>query len=175
MLDARSALEGLKPVAAASIRIEERPFATLVQVAGFASGFATAARAQLGKLPRDIGQAQEADGRILFLTGPRQLWVVSNEPLTLTADKALTITPLSASRTRIEVEGPAARAILAKSIAVDFAHDAFRPGHFVMSGIHHTPVLVHCVGDDAFHVYAMRTFAQAVWEWLVDGSVEFTV
>ena len=29
---------------------------------------------------------------------------------------------------------------------------------------------VGCVGDDAFHVYAMRTFALAVWEWLVDAA-----
>jgi sarcosine oxidase gamma subunit len=31
-------------------------------------------------------------------------------------------------------------------------------------------VLIHCTSDDTFHVYALRTFALGVWEWLVDAA-----
>jgi heterotetrameric sarcosine oxidase gamma subunit len=81
------------------------------------------------------------------------------------------VTPLSSARCRIRVEGDKARTgAIPGRTAVDFDAKAFKPGQFVMTGIHHTPVLIHCVEADAFHVYAMRSFAQAVWEWLTDAA-----
>ena len=80
------------------------------------------------------------------------------------------MTPLSSARCRIKVEGEKARAVLARAAAVDFSAKAFKPGQFVMTGIHHTPVLIHCTTADTFHVYALRTFALGVREWLVDAA-----
>jgi methylglutamate dehydrogenase subunit D len=51
---------------------------------------------------------------------------------------------------------------------IDFDAAHFKPGHFVMTGIHHTPVTIHCVSENSFHIYALRTFARNVWEWLCD-------
>ena len=42
-----------------------------------------------------------------------------------------------------------------------------------MTGLHHTPVLLHCVSENRFELYAMRTFAFDVWEWLEDAALEF--
>jgi sarcosine oxidase subunit gamma len=72
------------------------------------------------------------------------------------------------------VEGGAARAVLSKGISLDFHPREFRPGQFASTGLHHTPVLVHCIGGDVFHVYAMRTFATSVWDWLRDAALEFS-
>jgi methylglutamate dehydrogenase subunit D len=46
----------------------------------------------------------------------------------------------------------------------------FKPGQFVMTGFHHTPVTIHCIGDNSFHIYALRSFALTVWEWLCDAA-----
>jgi sarcosine oxidase gamma subunit len=29
-------------------------------------------------------------------------------------------------------------------------------------------VTIHCIGENSFHIYALRTFALNVWEWLCD-------
>jgi sarcosine oxidase gamma subunit len=42
-----------------------------------------------------------------------------------------------------------------------------------MTGIHHTPVLVHCTNENRFEIYALRTFALSVHDWLTDAALEF--
>ena len=44
-------------------------------------------------------------------------------------------------------------------------------GQFALTGIHHTPVLVHRSGEQRYEIYAMRTFALSVWEWLSDAAL----
>ncbi len=83
------------------------------------------------------------------------------------------LTPLSHSRTRIFIEGVPARDVLSKGIPLDFHPTVFKPGMFAMTGIHHTPVLVHCVSDHRFEIYALRTFALSVYDWLTDAALEF--
>jgi methylglutamate dehydrogenase subunit D len=39
-----------------------------------------------------------------------------------------------------------------------------------MTGMHHVPVLIHCVGKNKFHIYVMRTFALSIWDWLVEAA-----
>jgi sarcosine oxidase subunit gamma len=83
------------------------------------------------------------------------------------------LTPLSHSRTRIFIEGVAARDVLSKGIPLDFHTSVFKPGMFAMTGIHHTPVLLHCTSENRFEIYALRTFALSVYEWLTDAALEF--
>lgn len=163
MLEARSALG----VAARF----ERPGAVLEEAANFTltqfAGEIPALKKLLGKVPNKVGAVAEHDGRAIFKTGPKQLWIVGEAPA---AGDGVYVTPLSSSRARIALSGERARDVLAASAAIDFHEKYFKPGQFVMTGIHHTPVLIHCVGENAFHVYAMRSFAQAVWEWLSDAA-----
>ena len=42
-----------------------------------------------------------------------------------------------------------------------------------LTGIHHTPVLVHRTSEQRYEIYAMRTFALSVWEWLSDAALPF--
>ncbi len=88
------------------------------------------------------------------------------------AGKAI-VTPLSSSRTRISIEGRAARDVLRKGIPIDLHETVFTPGKFAQTGVHHTPVLLHCTAEQRFELYAMRTFALNVWEWLEDAALEF--
>jgi heterotetrameric sarcosine oxidase gamma subunit len=161
LLQARSPLGTDTHFRRDTVSISESPGFALTQVAGDEKALKKA----LGKLPGKPGWAIGGADGTLFRIGPRQIWLLDGtiEPAT-----GIFITPLSSSRTRIMLEGAAAREVLAACAAIDFGSHAFQPGQFAMTGIHHTPVLIHCAGTNAFHVYAMRTFARAVWDWLVD-------
>jgi sarcosine oxidase gamma subunit len=34
-------------------------------------------------------------------------------------------------------------------------------------------VLVHCAGENRFEIYALRTFALSVYDWLTDAALEY--
>jgi sarcosine oxidase subunit gamma len=83
------------------------------------------------------------------------------------------VTALSHSRTRVVIEGACARDVLRKGIPLDFDPDVFRVDQAALTGLHHTPILVHRAGADRYELYAMRSFALSVWEWLTDAALEY--
>jgi sarcosine oxidase subunit gamma len=160
---------------------EERGW-SLVQLSGFASTMGQlgeAAAPVLGStLPPTVGEAVASGARQLLKTGPEQFWILGPEQDDLAARLQAAIapdigavTPLSHSRTRIIVEGEAARELLAKGIPLDFHPEVFRTGHFALTGLHHTPVLLLRSAVDRYDIFAMRTFALSVWEWLTDAAL----
>ena len=44
-------------------------------------------------------------------------------------------------------------------------------GQFALTGLHHTPVLVLRAAEDRYEIFAMRSFALSVWEWLTDAAL----
>jgi methylglutamate dehydrogenase subunit D len=175
MLEVRSPLARVKPYRSDALKIFEAPRFSLTQAAGFDKRFEKAITPTTGKLPPKIGIATENEGRTILRTGPLQVWFIGPEDddLATKLGSLCTVAVLSHSRTRIVLEGPPARDVLAKDIALDFHESAFTPGIFAMTGLHHTPVLVHCASQDRFELYAMRTFAVTVWNWLTDAALEF--
>ena len=175
MLDRRSALATAHPFAWAALTLGEVRNFTLTQVAGFAKDYETGLAAIAGALPQDNDQAVESNGRNVFRTGPLTFWFVgpANDALAATLSGKAIVTPLSSSRTRISIEGRAAREVLRKGIPIDLHETVFTPGKFAQTGVHHTPVLLHCTGENRFELYAMRTFAMNIWEWLEDAALEF--
>lgn len=166
------------------LRIGEVRGWSLVQVASFATTLVEmgqAVRPLLGAdLPARVGAAVAAGDRRLFRTGATQFWILGPEGDTLAADLQAAVapatgavTPLSHSRTRMFLDGTAAREVLAKGIPLDFHPHVFRIDQFALTGVHHTPVLVHRTGDSRYELYAMRTFAQSVWDWLTDAALPF--
>ena len=158
---------------------------SLVQVAAFASSLteleaAVGAALGIAGLPGEIGKDMEAGDRRILKTGPEQFWILgpANDSLAARLQESVpaamgAVTPLSHSRTRIFIEGEAAREVLAKGIPLDFHPAIFRIGQFALTGLHHTPVLVHRVSQSRYEIYAMRTFALSVWEWLTDAALPF--
>lgn len=175
MLDRRSALASFKPVSSPMISLGEARDFSLTQAAVFTPDAESAIAAVTGALPPTADKAVASNGRMIFRTAPLQFWLVGPEDddLPRRLAGACIVTPLSHSRTRIFIEGPAARTVLAKGIPLDFHEAVFTPGMFAMTGLHHTPVLLHCVAAHRFELYAMRTFAANVWEWLEDAALEF--
>jgi sarcosine oxidase subunit gamma len=171
--------------ASRALRMGEVRGWNLVQVAAFASSVAELERsvsAALGvpALPDKIGKVGEAGARRIFRTGPEQFWVTAPAADNLAARLQEVVpaglgavTPLSHSRTRIFIEGEPVREVLARSIPLDFHPSLFAVGQFALTGIHHTPVMVHRAGEQRFEIYAMRSFALSVWEWLADAALPF--
>ncbi len=159
MLEPQSPLGAHAQFEGAGIRIAEIPGVTLTQIAGEEKDLKKA----LGKLP-GFGSALELDGRLLLRVGPSQVWVIGEAP----ASKTCFLTPLSSGRLVLKVEGIRARELLSACAAVDFSPEAFGAGTVAMTGIHHTPVLIHCADENEFSLYVMRSFAHSVWDWLCD-------
>ncbi|MCA3556070.1 hypothetical protein [Aestuariivirga sp.] len=175
MLERRSALASARPYAGAALRIAERPGFTLTQVAGLSPDFEAKLSDVVGALPETVARAQVNGDRALFRIGPAQFWIIGPE----TDDAAArlhgqcAVTPLTSSRVRIALEGAPARAVLAKLMPVDWDASVFTPGTVALTGLHHTPVTVHCTAGNAFDIYVMRTFSLDVWEAVTDAALEF--
>jgi methylglutamate dehydrogenase subunit D len=175
----RSGATGQRP-----LRIGETRGWNLLQVAAFPATLGQleqAVRPVLGVgLPISVGKAISINGRRLLKTGPQQFWIITRAPedLTTVLGGAVTpdigaVTPLSHSRTCIFVEGLSARELLTTGIAVDLHADVFHLGCFALTGLHHTPILIHRSGDNRYDLYVMRTFALWAWEWLTDAALPY--
>jgi heterotetrameric sarcosine oxidase gamma subunit len=166
MLKANSALANAKPYVSAQLKIAEAPDFSLVQYAGNEKDLKKA----FGKLPA-FGKEQEG----LLRISPTQILSLDRHSRESgNPQKAgVHLTELSSSRTRIEISGATAREVLAKCAAIDLHENEFKPGTFALTGIHHVPVLIHCVAGEIFHLYVMRTFALSIWDHVADAALEF--
>lgn len=175
MLERMSALAAAKPYVSPALMIAERAGFTLTQAAGLDAAFETKLSGVVGSLPEKVGVAQQNGALTILRTGPSQVWIIGPEedetPHRLQGLCA--VTPLSSSRVRIALQGPPAREVLAKLMPIDVHPSVFTPGRFVLTGLHHTPVTVHCTGVNAFDIYVMRTFALNVWDVVTDAALEF--
>ena len=158
----------------------------LLQVAAFPGTIAEVERvlpAIVGApLPKTLGETVAIGAGRVFRTGPEQFWIVgpsqngdgAEAQLRQTIPPAIgAVTSLSHSRTRIVIDGACARDVLRKGIPLDFDPAVFRIDQAALTGVHHTPILVHRAGADRYELYAMRSFALSVWEWLTDAALEF--
>lgn len=171
MLDRRSALASARPYASPVLQIGEARGFSLLQVAGPAKAISPIT----GKLPAKVGVVTQNDGRILMRTGQNQFWIIGpeNDGIAAKLESIAILTSLSHSRTRIFIEGAPASDVLSKCIPLDFHPTVFKSGMFAMTGIHHTPVLVHCTSENRFEIYALRTFAISVYDRLTDAALEY--
>jgi len=164
-----------------ALRVGEVRGFTLLQLAalnGTLPALSLATQPLLGDLPSSLGEPSTARGRLLFKTGPAQYWVVSpaDEDVTgqlqsVVAPEVGAVTSLSHSHTRLFIEGAPARQVLSTGIALDLHPDGFPVGAFALTGVHHTPALLHHAASDRYELYVLRTFAEWVWDWLTDAAL----
>lgn len=175
MLERRSALASAKPYRSSVLTIAERAAFSLTQLAGLDAAFEQQLAGIVGSLPQKIGVAQVNGAHTILRIGPSQFWLVGPERDGVLSELQgqCAVTPLSSSRVRISLQGAPARAVLAKLMPIDFHPAVFTPGNFVLTGLHHTPVTVLCTAEDAFDIFAMRTFALNVWDVVTDAALEF--
>lgn len=164
------------------LRISEIRGWQLAQLAVFderRSEFTESLRPLLGELPSAVGTRVLAARAKILRTAFDQYWVIATDAQFM-SDLALAVPPaagavtaLSHSRVRLAIEGHVAREVLARGIAVDLHPTAFDVGHFAQTGLHHTGVMIERSGENRYEFYALRTFAESIWDWLIDAALPF--
>lgn len=174
----RDGLQGLR-----AVRLSQVHGWHLAQVgifAGHAAGVSAAVHAFLGgELLVPAGAVAHLGARRIYRTAPDACWIAAAEA-TLEAElarrvlpQAGTVTPLTHSRVRIGISGPAAASVLSRGIAVDLHPQAFRVGAFAQTALHHTGVLLERSAPERFELCVLRTFAATIWDWLADAALPF--
>lgn len=107
--------------------------------------------------------------------GPEQYFVIGAEQAEIAAQlKGIApVVDQSHGRVVIRIEGPKARAVLAKGTPVDLYPDEFPMGKSALTQMAHVGVHVTRVGEDAFDLSVFRGFAESFWEWLTEQAEEF--
>src|SRR5271163_543348 len=73
----------------------------------------------------------------------------------------------------IRITGLQARDVLAKGISLDLHPAVFQVGRGAQTGLHHTGVFLERVGDDSYEIYVQCSYAESIWEWLIDAALPF--
>ena len=101
-------------------------------------------------------------------TAPDQYWVVGGESglgarlRSAIPPDAGCVTSLDGARTRLLVEGQAARALLARLVAIDLHPTVFPINGFAQTGIHHVGGLLLRISEDRYEFFALRTFSTPI-------------
>lgn len=190
MLERRSALAGFHGATEregidghVGLEIGEDAGFSLIEIGLYPSTRADGERSLrdwLGAQPETVAMPTETAKGLLIRTGPLSFWLARAAGAdNATAARAAipeaiaSVIDLSSSRTRLTIAGAASADVLLKGIPIDLALERFPVGSLALTGVHHTPILLHRTALDRFEIYAMRTFALTVLEWLTDVALEF--
>lgn len=176
MPEIRSALPDQARLQGAGVALEEVSGRDLVQLAGWPDSFGPVGIRLAGLLdcpvPADTRCAVTGGEITVFKVGPERLWIAAPASQGLGgrlagafASAEAVVTELGHSRTVIGLGGAGAAALLARGVAVDLDPAVFPAGSFAHTRLHHTSVLLHRRGTEAFDLYVPRSYALAVWDW----------
>lgn len=162
---------------------ELRP-GSIVQIAAWPetlSGVQTAISELLGVTAPPVGSGAASDRVALLAVAPGR-YLVSAEAADLAErfESALpssegAVTDLSHGRAILRLEGKAAASVLAKGVAIDLAPGAFPAGRVAQTAVHHIDVTIFRRAEEAFDLWVLRGFAEAMAEWLLDAGVELGI
>lgn len=149
------------------VTLGERPVTDLWQIAGW-SNFAVAATPVLEALGLtgcgDYRTSRRAGSATCYRIAPDKMLIEGGGDVSAFMSENLATLDLSHARTAITLGGVNARDVLAQAIAIDVCPDIFVENQFLQTGIHHVPVLIHCLGPERFEILVPVTWAEAIWE-----------
>jgi sarcosine oxidase subunit gamma len=121
-----------------------------------------------------------ASGRVdIVCTGPTEWLVIAADPDAPTLLQQLDgvfegstfrATNASDALARVEIEGPDARAILAKGCAIDLYPSCFPPGRCARTRFAGMPVIVRCTHDCTFECIVTSSYRDYLLSWLTDAA-----
>lgn len=127
-------------------------------------------------VPGEPGGSSESDaGLVMRIAAGTFLIECANPELGETLAAAIkpdlgTVTNLAHARVAINVSGSQADAVLAKGLAIDLHPDAFPVQQVAQSAIDEIGLLIRHVAEQSFDLYVYRSFATALWDWLLEAS-----
>ena len=146
-------------------------------------GFLSAVRKLIDVTPPKVSpQTALRDGLTCFWMGPDRWWLISEgAPLLPSANELrqclaafeASAVEIGEAFTGFVVSGPNARDVLAKGCTIDLHPRAFRPGEVVQTNLGKAQVALFQIDEDAYRIYARRSFAEYLWLWLEDAAAEY--
>lgn len=131
--------------------------------------------------PTVTGTVASAEVDILC-TGPADWLVITAHPDSDTLLRRLTAalkggacraTNVSDALTRIEIDRPDARVLMAKACALDLDRQRFPPGRCARTRFAGMPVIVRCREPSSFECIVRTSYAEYLISWLDDAALEF--
>lgn len=175
------------------VRLREVPFLTQITIRATSPEAVQAVGSALGAaLPTRVGEVTEGE----FAQGSRvsAVWLSPDEWLAVLGDEADTgvsgasvvqslaealggqrgqVVDVSSNRTTLELSGPAAQAVLDKTIELDLHPREFPVGRAVSTQMESVAVILWRTDEDTWQLMPRASFAEHVTRWLVDGMREF--
>ncbi len=180
MAEPVSALAGMPASAGGGpVRLREISGGTILRIQTWpdtAGVVPRVARELLGMEAPAIGQAATSGETSLIASAPGSYYVVGlASDLAWLLKEALppsdaAVTELSHGRALLALEGEAAADVLQKCVALDLS--AFPQGRAAATMIHHIDVVINRRTKTEFRLLVLRSFAEALAEWLLDAGLE---
>jgi heterotetrameric sarcosine oxidase gamma subunit len=166
-----------------SLRLGEIVGTPLIQLGAYpggAAGLKAAVLPILGEaLPESSNRAATTGAQFIMRIAPDQYWIVGGAPKldarlrNSIPSEVGCVTVLDGARTRLSIEGQAARRLLSRLVSIDLHPNNFPIDGFAQTGIHHVGGLLLRVGENCYEFFALRTFAASIWEVLLDAARPF--
>lgn len=163
------------------VRLSEVRTGSVIQVQAWPDTAETVRRVigeLLGVDAPAVGRASEGSAVTIASPAPGR-YLISSEASDLTQrfEAALpssdgAVSDVSYGRVILKLEGDAAAAVLSTSVALDLDPTVFPPGRVAQTMIHHVDVLLHRRTETEFDLWALRSFAESLAEWLLDLGME---
>lgn len=158
-LKAKSPLAPKKPVVYGQASLRELPMAELTSIAPFANRrdqVSEALQNTLGVSLPDEGATVASGGVEVFWTGQGQYFVRGAQVPALDA----AVTDQSDNWTRVALEGPSARDVMARLCPLDLR--ALQPGDVARSLIGHMSAIILC-REEGYELMVFRSMAGTLW------------
>lgn len=133
--------------------------------------------------PRSANTAVTNDGYSLLWLAPRE-WLLVCEPQrseitehrlgSALAHTTGTVVDVSHTYTVVAISGDGARELLAKGVPIDLEGGAFDTGACAQTCLADMGVLLHARQPRVIDLYAGRSYAASLWEWLALNAAEFS-
>lgn len=186
LIDRAEAVHGQGGPADAGVVLYERPFVGQIALRGAGDDdvFIGACRDTLGVEPPQVpNMVVEGDGVTLCWLRPTE-WLLLCEPEArqgwldrlrgALADVHAGVIDLSGGQTLIAIEGKRAAAVLAKGTTLDLHPRAFGAQACARTLLAKTTALLRVVdAGRSFEIVVRRSFADYLWQWLRDASMEY--
>lgn len=143
--------------------LAEGPLWSVALFPGGAKGAAKALKTLGLVFPVPGTWAQNGEARIVW-TGRDQ--ALLSGPLPGGLDGHAAVTDQSGGWAGIALSGPAARAALARLVALDLRPAVFGPGQAARCGLNHVPAVLICTGAETFELRVFRSMARTAWHEL---------
>lgn len=175
---------------AGRVTLREAPFRTMVNLR-VRPGTTPAARLEAAlraTLPTACGGTARARGHTLLWLGPDEWLLVSDGPAYPAEPAALvdelraalgdgpgSVVDVSANRTTLELDGPAARQVLEKGCALDLHPRSFGPGRACSTLLGPVQLILWQAGDaPSYRLLPRSSYADYTARWLLDAMAEYT-